>query len=65
MELTHYLLGVKIENRESEHVGCMGRGDEYTAFRWGIVRERGHLGNPGADRNIIFRWIIMNWELVV
>jgi len=28
----------------------------YTEFRWGTVRERDHLGEPGVDGRIILRW---------
>jgi hypothetical protein len=39
-----------------------GRGEGYTGVWWGNLRERGHLGNPGADGRIILGWIFMNWE---
>ena len=30
-----------------------GRGEVYTGFRWGKLRERDHLGDPGVDGGII------------
>ena len=42
----------------------MGRGVAYTGVWWGILRERSHFGNPGADGRIIFRWLLMNWQCV-
>ena len=35
----------------------MGRGEAYTGFWWGNVRERDHLGDPGLGGSIIVRWI--------
>jgi hypothetical protein len=37
------------------HIG--GRGEEYTGFWWGNLREKEHLDNPGVDGRIISRWI--------
>jgi hypothetical protein len=31
----------------------MGKGDTYTGFWLGNLRERDHLGDPGVDRRII------------
>jgi hypothetical protein len=40
------------------HVARMGgRGEAYTGFWWGNLRERDHLGDPGEDDRIILRWI--------
>jgi len=38
---------------------CMGerRGEVYTEFWWGGLRERDHLGGPDLDGRIILRWI--------
>jgi len=33
----------------------VGGGEAYTGFRWGNLRERGHLGDPGVDGTIILR----------
>jgi len=35
----------------------MGRGETYTGFWWGNLRERDHLGDPSVDGRIILRWI--------
>jgi hypothetical protein len=37
------------------HIG--GRGEVYTGFWWGNLREKEHLDNPGVDGRIISRWI--------
>ena len=33
------------------------RGEVYTGFWWGGVREGDHLGDPDVDGTIILRWI--------
>jgi len=35
----------------------MERGELYTGFWWGKLREGDHLGDPGVDRRITLRWI--------
>ena len=35
----------------------MGRGEVYTGFWWGNLRERDHLEDLGVDKKIILRWI--------
>jgi hypothetical protein len=42
-----------------------GRGEVFTGFRWGSLREKDHLGDPDVDGRIILRWILRNWEGVV
>jgi len=42
-----------------------GRGEAYTGFWWGNLRERGHLGDPGVDGRIILRWIFRKWDVGV
>ena len=40
------------------------RGEMYTGFWWGNLRERDHLGDPGVDGNteMIFRkWDVGVW----
>jgi len=32
-------------------------------FRWGNVRERDYLEDPGLDGRIILSWIFRMWEL--
>jgi hypothetical protein len=40
-------------------------GEAYTELWWGILRERGHLENPGVDgRIIIIRLIFGKWNVV-
>jgi hypothetical protein len=34
-----------------------GRGEVYTGFWWGNLRERDHLKDAGIDGRIILRWI--------
>jgi hypothetical protein len=41
----------------------MGKGEVYTGFWWGNLRERDHLGDPGADGRIILRWICRTWDV--
>jgi len=43
--------------RWAGHVARMGRGEAYTEFWWGNLRERDHLGDPGLDGMIILRSI--------
>jgi hypothetical protein len=40
-----------------------GRGETYTGFWWGNLRERDHLEDPGADGRIILRWIFRMWDV--
>jgi len=35
----------------------MGRGEAYTGFKLGKLRERDHLREAGVDGRIILRWI--------
>jgi len=41
------------------------RGEAYTGFWWGNLRERDYLGDPGVDGNIILRWIFRKWDVGV
>ena len=42
-----------------------GRGEAYTGFWWGNLRERDLLGDPGIDGKIILRWIFRMWDVGV
>ena len=46
--------------RWAGHVAPMGRGEMYTGFWWGNLRDRDHLEYPGVDGKIILRWIFSN-----
>jgi hypothetical protein len=43
----------------------MERGEVYTEFWWGNMRERDHLGDRGIDGRIILRWIFRMWDVGV
>jgi hypothetical protein len=51
--------------RWMRHVARMGRGDSYTRFWWGNLKERGNLGDPGIDVRILLRWIFRKWDVWV
>ena len=40
-----------------------GRGEVYTGFWWGNLREGDHLEDPGVDGRIILRWIFRKWDV--
>jgi hypothetical protein len=40
----------------------MGRGEVYTGFWWGNLRERDHSEDPGVDGRIILTCIIRKWD---
>ena len=42
-----------IRMRRARHVASMGRGEAYTGFKCGNLRERDHLGDPGVDGKIV------------
>jgi hypothetical protein len=47
------------------HVARIGeRGEAYTGFRRGNLRERGHWGDPGIDR-IMLKWTFRKWDVWV
>ena len=50
--------------RWAGHVTRVGRGETYTGFWWGNLKERDHLGDPGVDRRIILSWIFRKWVVV-
>jgi hypothetical protein len=41
------------------------RGEAYTGFWCGNLRERDHWGDPGIDGRIILRWIFRKWDVGV
>jgi hypothetical protein len=43
--------------RWAGHVAGMGRGEVYTGFWWGSLRERDHWEDPSISGRIILRWI--------
>jgi len=43
----------------------MGRGEAYTGFWRGNLKEIDHLGDPDVDGRIILRWIFGNWNMEV
>ena len=47
------------------HVARMRRGETYTGFWSGNLRERDHWGDQDIDGRIILRWIFRKWEGVV
>jgi hypothetical protein len=40
----------------------MGKGEAYTGFWWGNLRERDNLEDPGVGVRIILRRIFMKWN---
>ena len=47
------------------YVARMVRGEVYTEFWWGNLRERDHLGDPRIDGMIIVRWFFKKWDVGV
>jgi len=47
--------------RWARHV--WGRGEVYTGFWWGNLRERDHLEDPGIVGWIILTWIFSKWDV--
>jgi len=43
----------------------MGKGEVYTGFWWGNLRERDHLEDPGIDGRMILRQIFRKCEVGV
>ena len=41
------------------------RGEAYTGFWWGNLKERDHKGDPGVDESIILRWIFRKLDVGV
>jgi hypothetical protein len=40
-----------------------GRGQAYTGFWWGNLRENDRLGDPGLNWRIKLRWIFRKWDV--
>ena len=49
--------------RWAGYVARMGRGEVYTRFWWGNLRERDHFEDAGLDERIILRWIFRKWDV--
>ena len=45
------------------HAARMRRGEMYTGFRFGSLKEIYHLGNPGVDGRIILRCMFRKWDV--
>jgi len=41
------------------------KGETYTGFGWGNLRERDHLGDPGTDGMMILRYIFRKRDVGV
>jgi hypothetical protein len=41
----------------------MGKGEVYTGFWWGNLRERDHLGEPGVDWKIILNSVFRKCDM--
>jgi hypothetical protein len=39
------------------------RGEAYTGFWWGNLRERDNLGGPGVEMLIVLRCLFMRWDV--
>jgi hypothetical protein len=40
-----------------------GRGEAFTGFLWGNLRERDHWGDPDIGGGIILRWIFRQFDV--
>jgi hypothetical protein len=56
-----YYLGDQIKRWE-RHVSRMGVRRVANRFRWGDLRERNHLEDPGIDGKIILTWMLGKWD---
>ena len=41
------------------------RGEVYTGFWWGNLKERDHLGDPSICGKIILKWIFCKWDVSI
>ena len=51
--------------RWAGHIARMGRGEAYTGFWWGDLKERDHVRDSGVDVRIILSWICRKCDLGV
>jgi hypothetical protein len=58
-------LGDKIEKIEmgGAFITYERRGERYTGYWWGNLRERDHWGDPGVGGRIILRWVFRKWAV--
>jgi len=55
-----------VKSRRMRWAGHVARkGEGYTGFWWGNLRERDYWRDPDADGRIILIWIFRKWEEVV
>jgi hypothetical protein len=53
-----------IKSRRMRWVGRVSRmGEPYTGVWWINLRQIDHLGDPGIDGRITFRWIFRKWDV--
>ena len=65
MLITEYCSGDKIEEMGGACSAWEGRGEAYTGFWWGNLKERDQLGDPDIDGRIILRRIFRKWNVGV
>jgi hypothetical protein len=66
--LTQYFQVIKSRRMKcAGHVARIGerRGEVYTGFWWGNLKEGDHFEDPGVDGIIILRWIFRKWDVAV
>ena len=58
---------VRVTNsRRIRWVGQVARmGERRGVYRWGNLRERDHLGDPGIEGRIILKWMFRKWDVGV
>jgi len=49
--------------RWAGHLALLGRGEAYTGFWSGNLRERDQLQDPDVDGRIILSWIFRKWDV--